>query len=1293
MKENILSLLFKKISILILLFGANGLNAQNIIWQKVIGGSKSDINSRVKPVSDGGYILCGYSNSNSSGDKSENNQDTSLSTYDFWIVKLDPLGNIQWENTIGGSKDDRLGDIIETPDGGFLVGGTSKSQMSGDKTENGCNPVNNYGDYWIVKINSAGIIEWQNTIGACGSESLYSIDCTSDGGYLLGGISVSNISCDKTENNTAGGNGGGSGGCGGGTSDFWIVKIDSIGNPVCQKTLGRGPWASDFLTSLSSSADGGIIACGSGSAPYANPTYGGTDTWIVKLNSNCSLQWQKTIGGSGYDASGIIKQDYNGNYIYGCISASDSSGLKTENSFGSNDFWILKLDTIGNILWQKTIGGSGSDNLSHISPTFDNGYICGGYSNSPISGLKTSTNFGQNDYWVLKLDSLGNIEWQRTIGGSGTDVLSTISQLPDGNFFAGGYSNSNISGNKTEASKGEVDYWVLKLDDGSDYNLISGKVFFDFNSNYVKDSSDINLPYQIIKETSSNRIAFSQADGTYNLPVQDTGTYIVSQVQNPYYLSSFPGSHNISFTGLNQIDSLNDFAIQQTIFINDLQITITPVGFFRTGANATYNIHYKNVGTNLAQGNIIFYLDSGLNYISSSVTPINTSIDSITWQTPMLNPMSQGDILVTVNVKTTTPIGYLLHSAVKIEPLVNDQNPTDNYATWHHIIIGAIDPNDILVDKDSITTEELQSSPFLDYIIRFQNTGSDTAFHVNILNPIDTFKLDLMSIEIIASSHIFDLNYLTLDGNLEFKFENILLPDSNVNEPKSHGFVRYRIKPKTSLAVHDSVTNYAAIYFDYNLPVVTNTALTRIVYPDNYIEMYSIFCDSYISPSGNYTWTTSGLYYDTIPGGGSVMDTIYVIHLTSGTTYRNLNAVSCENYISPSGNYTWFSSGIYSDTLVNSIGCDSVITIYLTINNSSTSQLLVTECLTYISPSGIYTWTTSGTYNDTITNIMGCDSILIIDLIINTPTISAVSVSSCGSYTSPSGNFVWSSSGTYTDTISNTVGCDSIISINLTVQQSTSSMINVTECGSYTSPSTNYTWINSGIFSDTIPNAQGCDSIITIDLIILNHSTGTLMVTNCFNYTSPSGNYNWISSGLYTDTIPNSIGCDSIITIDLTINTVDTTVTSIPPLLQANAIGASYQWIYCDSIIIAGEVNQSFLATSNGLYAVIILQNGCADTSSCYTITNVGANDYNNINAIKIYPNPTSKNLIVSFGSLINNGQLNITNALGEIIYSETIHNEAKKELYLENISTGLYFIKVFNGEFQFSKKIIIEKN
>jgi hypothetical protein len=185
-------------------------------------------------------------------------------------------------------------------------------------------------------------------------------------------------------------------------------------------------------------------------------------------------------------------------------------------------------------------------------------------------------------------------------------------------------------------------------------------------------------------------------------------------------------------------------------------------------------------------------------------------------------------------------IGSPLTSSVHIDPYNSDVNQSNNNSNWEVFTSGSLDPNDILVSDNTLTTSQLNSSPWLDYIVRFQNTGNDTAFTVKILNPIDTNRLIISSIEFVNSSHPVNLNWINSQRNMEFKFDNILLPDSNVNEPLSHGFVHYRIKPKPNLVVGDTIKNFAAIYFDFNEPVITNTAQTVIVSPTGLSSLSSL---------------------------------------------------------------------------------------------------------------------------------------------------------------------------------------------------------------------------------------------------------------------------------------------------------------------------------------------------------------------------------------------------------------------------------------------------------------------
>ncbi len=791
--------------------------AQEIQWQNTIGGNWSDHFRCVQKTNDGGYILGGYSDSGISGDKTENcNGDR-----DYWIVKIDSIGNIQWQNTIGGSLSDDLYSIQQTADGGYILGGSSLSNISGDKTENSIGPSWGSWDYWIVKVDAVGTIQWQNTIGGSGYDYSYSIQQSTDGGYILGGQSGSNISGDKTEDSL-------------GQNDYWIVKTDSLGIIQWQNTIG----GSDFedIYSIQQTADGGYILGGISQSDISGDKtenrLGSSDYWIVKLDSLGVIQWDNTIGGSLGEALYSIQQTTDGGYIIGGTSASDISGDKTENCIGGPgyiDFWIVKVDALGIVQWENTIGGTSFDELLSVQQTTDGGYILGGFSKSRISGDKTENSIVKNDYWIVKTDSLGNVQWQNTIGGSSDDELYSIQQTIDGGYILGGSSNSNVTGDKTENNTGgfgAYDYWIVKLT--VKYNLLSGKLFADLNSNGVQDSGEPSLSGKKIIEQNTGRFSFSQSNGRYSVAVLDTGNYTVSASSQMWYYPN-PGLHTATFTGINQTDSLNDFAYQPIGTYDDVCVTITPMGRFRSGRKATYQISYCNYGTTIIAPSVYFYPDTNVSFQSATLIPSQITPDSVMWNLPAMLPFQTGSIIVNVNVNPGLPIGTLINSRAHIEPYLTDDNPSCNNSNWEVYTTGSFDPNDILVNEDTLTTTQLSTAPWLEYIIRFQNTGNDTAFTVKILNPIDTNKLDISSIEFVNASHPVNINWINYQRNMEFKFENILLPDSNTNEPLSHGFVRYRIKPKTTLNAGDTIPNFAAIYFDFNEPVITNTAKTIIV--------------------------------------------------------------------------------------------------------------------------------------------------------------------------------------------------------------------------------------------------------------------------------------------------------------------------------------------------------------------------------------------------------------------------------------------------------------------------------
>ena len=417
-----------------------------IQWQNTIGGSTYDFLFSLKQTQDNGFILSGSSSSDISGDKTENSNGWD----DYWILKIDSIGTVQWQNSIGGNEDDYLFSMDNVNDGGYILGGYSYSDSSGDKTEYPWAMFTP--DYWIVKIDSIGNIQWENTIGGTLVDQFNSISQTSDNGFILGGWSNSGISGDKTENSN-------------GNYDFWIVKIDSIGNIQWQNTIGGS--AAEDLRTIEQTIDGGYIIGGTSisgiSGDKTEGSLGYEDYWIVKIDSIGNIQWENTIGGSYPDLLYVVRQTVDGGYIVGGASQSGISGDKTENSMGIFDYWVVKTDSVGNIEWQQTIGGSNSDYLYNVLQTTDGGYILAGSSMSNITGDKTENSWGAFDYWIMKIDSVGNILWQNTIGGNEYDVLNIVEQLADGSFILGGYSKSTISGDKTEDCLGNEDYWIVKL--------------------------------------------------------------------------------------------------------------------------------------------------------------------------------------------------------------------------------------------------------------------------------------------------------------------------------------------------------------------------------------------------------------------------------------------------------------------------------------------------------------------------------------------------------------------------------------------------------------------------------------------------------------------------------------------------------------------------------------------------------------------------------------------------------------------------------------------------------------
>jgi hypothetical protein len=292
-------------------------------------------------------------------------------------------------------------------------------------------------------------------------------------------------------------------------------------------------------------------------------------------------------------------------------------------------------------------------------------------------------------------------------------------------------------------------------------------------------------------------------------------------------------------------------------------------------------------------------------------------------------------------------------------------------------------------------------------------------------------------------------------------------------------------------------------------------------------------------------------------------------------------------------------------------------------------------------------------------------------------------VKACETYTSPSEKYVWDTSGFYMDTIITEAGWEKIISIDLTLGKSTRDTINAAACDTYTSPSGKHTWTSSGTYQDTMVNTAGCDSIITVKLQLGTSSeTTTLYPEACGSYTTPDGENTWTESGVYNLVYTNASGCDSTITYKVTItNSLNNDVVLTDGTLSVGENDAVYQWLDCNSenSPIEGAVDKSFTPEESGTYAVALAKDACVDTSECVLVEVTGFSFNSFDKAPVLYPNPVTENLVVELPSVQRFVEVEISTIRGSIIFKKQFIDTKNCELQT-SFSPGIYIVTVRNN-------------
>lgn len=480
------------------------LNSQVAInWKMKYGGESEDIGEFIIATSDGGYAIAGASSS------SQGTVDPTSPFEDFWILKLDSNGEIEWDKKYGGSRSERAHAILQTNDGGYIVAGHSTSN---DFDFAGIG-VGRSDEIWLLKLKPNGDIEWKRNYGGSGSETPYAIDITNDGGYIIGGYSASSDGDvgDKR-----------------GASDMYVLKVDGAGDIEWSKVFG-GTWQ-EIIYSIKQTMDGGYIAVGFTNSVdgEADDVKGDSDFWVLKLSKDGALEWEKTYGGSKEEVAENIIQTPDSGYVIVGYTFSDDGDVSKNN--GSEDSWIVKLSNEGNILWEKTYGGMDEDRGYDIVQINSGQLVIAGRSRSSTGNV--SENKGSTDVWVKGLNkNNGNILWEKSVGGSSPDAAYGIDKTTDGGFIVTGNSYSNNGDFPTSFGIGDI--CVVKFEpislnvENSSMPSVT-KVYPNPSKDYIQiEASDIlNFNLQLFS-IEGKQILSADNSSTLDISTLEKGIYLL----------------------------------------------------------------------------------------------------------------------------------------------------------------------------------------------------------------------------------------------------------------------------------------------------------------------------------------------------------------------------------------------------------------------------------------------------------------------------------------------------------------------------------------------------------------------------------------------------------------------------------------------------------------------------------------------------------------------------------------------------------------------------------------------
>ena len=819
------------------------MSATNLIeWQKQLGGSGYDNAANVVQTSDGGYTILGSTTSND-GDVRGSHVD-STNTSDIWLVKLSMQGDIQWQKCYGGTKHEIAGALIKTTDGGYLITGTTESN-DGDVRGN-----HGYRDGWVVKINALGVIQWQKCYGGASGDEFVCGTQTNNGSYAVSGR-TSSVDGDVSGNH--------------GSGDIWVVKLSTSGTIEWQKCYGGS--AGEAPNALIATTDGGYIFTGetrsSDGDIRLNHINEMRDAWVVKLSMNGAIEWQRCLGGTKDDVGLSIIQTYDGKYLLaGYTRSIDGDVLSNEGT--SLNGWLVKLSAQGNIDWQKVLGGTSLDIFYCVYQTIDEAYS--------ILGVTSSNNgdvppiHGASDIWLIKLSAgthaiIGQVNQtnaacqpltppqyfpngQVKIQKSNTTYLVSTDSLGRYGAFVdtGRYTISPVLPNNLWAACPSIET-TISTSTRRDTAIVHPSLYVAI----LCPQMEVQMTTPFLRRcfdnsytiNYANRGTAMQTDATAELTLDTMLTFISatkpvrSRIGNKITFAlgnigvnqagQFDVVVNVSCNSVLGQTHCSSVLIPKTATCDTVRDTIPTITAQCTITCDSVSFLVKNNG---GQTNSTFKytlianataLDTGRITLTNTFN-LKRKTDGRTYRLELRN-INNNQLIAARSIEPPQPPSVSTGFVNQFATINRQINVAENCMANR----GAFDPNEKSSVPAGIGTSHLvEQGSLMSYLVQFQNTGTDTAFTVVIRDTLSTL-FNLNSLKIQSTSHPATWQ-LSPNGLLSVRFDNIKLVDSFTNEKKSHGFFTYQIRLKDSIATGTRLENKAAIYFDFNTPIITNYA-------------------------------------------------------------------------------------------------------------------------------------------------------------------------------------------------------------------------------------------------------------------------------------------------------------------------------------------------------------------------------------------------------------------------------------------------------------------------------------